>query len=282
LLDAIVIALEIKKDDLKVPSKTAEEIIKTTGGRLRILVAEDTPFNQKFILRLLERWGYEAIVAENGRLALEAFSKDKFDLVLMDVQMPEMDGLEATAAIRELEKQIGGHIPIIALTAHAMKGDREHCLAAGMDEYVSKPISPDSLHNAIQTLLSSKPQRALDREMDETPFQPIDKQGVLKAFEHDRKFLKEIIDMFVSDYPAMIADIREALKTEDASTLQRTAHSLKGMLRNFRAEAEAQKALNLEEMGRKGQFKNGDEVCDALAGEIASLERVLLDIVEED
>jgi two-component system sensor histidine kinase/response regulator len=282
LLDAIVIALGIKKDDLKVPLKTAEEIIKTEGGRLRILVAEDTPFNQKFILRLLDRWGYEVVVVENGRLALEAFSKDRFDLVLMDVQMPEMDGLEATAAIRELEKQTGGHIPIIALTAHAMKGDRELCLATGMDEYVSKPISPDTLHNAIHTLSSSKPHGTPNYETDESIFPSIDKQEFLKAFEHDRNFLKEIVDMFVSDYPAMIVSIREALKTRDASTLQRTAHSLKGMLRNFQAEAEAQKALNLEEMGRKGEFKNGDQVCDALVGELASLEKTLLDVIKED
>jgi len=282
LLDAIVIALGIKKDDLKVPLKTSEEIIKTEGGRLRILVAEDTPFNQKFILRLLDRWGYEAIIVENGHLALEAFSKDRFDLVLMDVQMPEMDGLEATAAIRELEKQTGGHIPIIALTAHAMKGDRELCLATGMDEYVSKPISPDTLHNAIHTLSSSKPHGTLDHETDESIFPSIDKQEFLKAFEHDPNFLKEIVDMFVSDYPAMIVSIREALKTRDASTLQRTAHSLKGMLRNFQAEAEAQKALNLEEMGQKGEFKNGDQVCDALVGELAILEKTLLDVIKED
>ncbi|MBW1837070.1 MAG: response regulator [Deltaproteobacteria bacterium] len=282
LLDAIVIALGIKKDDLKVPLKTAEEIIQTEGGRLRILVAEDTPFNQKFILRLLDRWGYEAVVVENGRLALEAFSKNSFDLVLMDVQMPEMDGLEATAAIRELEKQTGGHIPIIALTAHAMKGDRELCLATGMDEYVSKPISPDTLHNAIHMLSSIKPQGTLDHATDESNFPSIDKQEFLKAFEYDRNFLKEIVDMFVSDYPAMIVSIREALKTRDASTLQRTAHSLKGMLRNFQAEAEAQKALNLEEMGRKGEFKNGDQVCDALVGELASLEKTLLDVIKED
>jgi HPt (histidine-containing phosphotransfer) domain-containing protein len=163
-----------------------------------------------------------------------------------------------------------------------MKGDREHCLAAGMDEYVSKPISPDSLHNAIQSLLCNKPNHTLDNGNDETSLSPIDKQEFLKAFEQDRKFLKEIVDMFVSDYPAMIADIREALKTRDASTLQRTAHSLKGMLRNFKAEAEAQKASNLEEMGRESEFKNGDEVCDALASELERLERSLLVLVKED
>jgi HPt (histidine-containing phosphotransfer) domain-containing protein len=163
-----------------------------------------------------------------------------------------------------------------------MKGDRELCLATGMDEYVSKPISPDTLHNAIHTLSSNKPHGTPNYETDESIFPSIDKQEFLKAFEHDRNFLKEIVDMFVSDYPAMIVSIREALKTRDASTLQRTAHSLKGMLRNFQAEAEAQKALNLEEMGRKGEFKNGDQVCDALVGELASLEKTLLDVIKED
>jgi len=282
LLDAIIIALGIKADDPEVPAEDADQIPRADKDALKVLVAEDTPFNQKFILRLLDRWGYQAVIAENGRKALEALSKDNYDLVLMDVQMPEMDGLEATQAIRESEKQTGRHIPIIALTAHAMKGDRERCLASGMDEYVSKPIAPDTLYKAIQDLVTGEPRDAdPGLETPEDPLPEFSKQTLLKAFEHDWNFFKEVVDMFVSDYPAMMATIREALKTKDGVTLQRTAHSLKGMLRNFQAEAGAQKVLELEEMGQQGEYKDADQVYEVLAAELAGLEKILLDLVEE-
>jgi CheY-like chemotaxis protein len=116
---------------------------------LRILLAEDNPVNQYFALRLLQKRGYEVVLAGSGREVLAALEKQTFDLILMDVQMPEMDGFEATAAIREKEKATGTHVPIVAMTAHAMAGDRERCLAAGMDNYVSKPIRSQELFAAI-------------------------------------------------------------------------------------------------------------------------------------
>jgi CheY-like chemotaxis protein len=125
------------------------------GRRLRILLAEDNAVNQKFAVKALERQGHEAIVACNGREALAILEEQPFDLVLMDVQMPELDGLEATVAIRQREKVNGAHIPILAMTAHAMKGDRERCLEAGMDGYVAKPIHPAELAEAIESLLAA-------------------------------------------------------------------------------------------------------------------------------
>ena len=119
---------------------------------LRILLAEDNVVNQMLASRLLEKYGYSVVVASNGRQTLEALEKQKFDLVVMDVSMPDMDGFEATAAIRAKEEATGTHIPIIAMTAHAMKGDRERCLAAGMDAYVSKPIQAKELFEAISAL----------------------------------------------------------------------------------------------------------------------------------
>ena len=120
------------------------------GRPLRVLVAEDTPFNQKFILRLLERWGHTAVLAPDGRQAVDAFAEGGFDVVLMDVQMPEMDGLEAAAAIRELEAAHGGRTPIVAMTAHAIKGDREKCLAAGMNDYLAKPIKREAVFDMLR------------------------------------------------------------------------------------------------------------------------------------
>jgi CheY-like chemotaxis protein len=121
---------------------------------LRVLVAEDSLVNQKLVVRLLEKQGQQAIVAANGREALELLERESIDLVLMDVQMPEMDGFQTTAAIRARERVGGGHVPIIALTAYAMKGDEERCLSAGMDGYVSKPIRPADL---LRTLLAFAP-----------------------------------------------------------------------------------------------------------------------------
>ena len=127
--------------------------IRESKIRRRILLAEDNVVNQRLAVKVLTKRGYHVVVAENGKKAVAAFESEPFDVVLMDVQMPEMDGFEATAVIREKEKETGGHIPIIAMTAHAMKGDRERCLNAGMDEYVSKPIRPQVLVDAIESVV---------------------------------------------------------------------------------------------------------------------------------
>jgi two-component system, sensor histidine kinase and response regulator len=126
----------------------------TPQRRLRILLAEDNMVNQRLVVRLLEKYGHTMIVASTGREVLAALAQQPIDLVLMDVQMPDMDGLEATAVIREQERQCGGHLPIIALTAHAMKGDQERCLASGMDDYISKPINAQTLSAAISRVLN--------------------------------------------------------------------------------------------------------------------------------
>ena len=203
---------------------------------LKILVAEDTPFNQKFITRLLGRWGHTAMIVGNGRKAVTAVAEDRYDLILMDVQMPEMDGFEATAKIRELEEKKGDHTPIIAMTAHAMKGDRERCLEAGMDDYVPKPISSEALLNAIRMLVPESATHKEESAVIENAQPVFDKDALLKAFDNDWDFLKEVLDMFIADYPQMLKNIHDAIQTKDAPALQRTAHALKGMLGNFQVE----------------------------------------------
>ena len=121
-------------------------------GNMHILIAEDNPIHQKLAVRLLQKQGYTSAVANNGREAVEAWARQPFDAILMDMMMPEMDGLEATMAIREREKTTGTHIPIIAITANAMVGDREKCLAAGMDEYISKPVDVTKLYEVLNRL----------------------------------------------------------------------------------------------------------------------------------
>jgi two-component system sensor histidine kinase/response regulator len=154
LLSAICALLE------KAPGKKSEQLItkhslRESRKRLRILLTEDNLVNQKLAQRLLEKRGYDVIIAGDGQAALNELAKSSFDVVLMDVQMPNMDGFEATAAIREREKSTGGHVPIIAMTAHALKGDQERCIAAGMDAYVSKPIRTTELYTVIENCTST-------------------------------------------------------------------------------------------------------------------------------
>ena len=147
-----VAASEPRLTEGKVVTSDSPRAAGLSPATLRILLAEDNPMNQMHAVRLLEKRGHVVTVASNGRQTLEALEKERFDLVLMDVQMPGLDGFETTAAIRQRERSVGGHIPIVATTAHAMKGDRERCLAAGMDDYTSKPIRAEKLFEAIARL----------------------------------------------------------------------------------------------------------------------------------
>jgi CheY-like chemotaxis protein/HPt (histidine-containing phosphotransfer) domain-containing protein len=280
LLDAIILALDlgIPRGMDPVPTPESPEGF----GPLRILVAEDTPFNQKYILRLLSRWGHEAVIAENGLTALRILQQETFDLVLMDVQMPEMDGLEATAAIRKMERDGQSEpIPIIAMTAHAMKGDRERCIEAGMDDYVSKPISSDALLKAIQRLLPAEGPESEDRKAEESSPPPLDRATLLSSFDNDWNFFKECVHMFREDYPAMLSAIRETIGNGDAPGLRRSAHALKGMVGNFGARAIARTAFVLEEMGRRAELSHGEATYQQLAEEVSGLEKTLLAILEE-
>ncbi|MBW2205113.1 MAG: response regulator, partial [Deltaproteobacteria bacterium] len=153
LFDAILTVLDIHGAEPGTKDLVTKHSIRESRTQRRILLAEDNVVNQRLAVKLLTKRGYHVAVAGNGKEAVAAFIREPFDVILMDVQMPEMDGFEATAVIREKEKEKGGHIPIIAMTAHAMKGDRERCLDAGMDEYVSKPIRPQMVVDAIESVI---------------------------------------------------------------------------------------------------------------------------------
>jgi two-component system, sensor histidine kinase and response regulator len=155
LLDGICQILNGKVSDEKNSPLVTRHTLEEKKHRSRVLLAEDNAVNQILAVRLLEKRGYFVKVASDGRAAFEAFEQEQFDVVLMDIQMPGMDGFETTAAIREREKLTGGHIPIIAMTAHALKGDQERCLSAGMDDYVSKPIRTGELISKIETVLTN-------------------------------------------------------------------------------------------------------------------------------
>jgi CheY-like chemotaxis protein len=155
LLEAIITALRISLPEEQPDPTTTDHALREDPPALNILLVEDNPVNERLTVRLLEKQGHVVVVANNGREAVAAASRRRFDLVLMDIQMPEMNGFEATTAIRELERQNGEHLPIMAMTAHAMKGDRERCLAAGMDGYVAKPITPKGLLAAISAMFGT-------------------------------------------------------------------------------------------------------------------------------
>ena len=235
---------------------------------LHVLVAEDLPFNQKFIRRLMEHWGHTTVMVENGREALDALlADDSFDLVLMDVQMPSMDGFSATRAIREREAGADVHLPIIAMTAHAMRGDRERCLEAGMDAYISKPIAAQRLIEIFQRLRPDCVAGAGERSADERSPAVLDTDALLNDFGGDKAFLMEVVDSFMSDYPQRLAAIKAALDNGAAEEIERAAHDLKGMLNSFNAGRAAELARQLEQKARSGHLNDG---CAALFADLES------------
>ena len=251
--------------------------------RLRILMAEDNRVNQRIALALLEKRGHSVRVVENGRLALAALDEERFDVVLMDLQMPEMGGLEATKAVRARERLTGGRIPIVAMTARAMAGDREQCLAVGMDGYVAKPIRPDDLIEAVEGAASvhgAEPASAVPA----AAFAPdgaevFDEEALLDLVGRDEALMREIIGLFLDEAPRLLAQIRAALADDNASALQFAAHALKGSIGNMAAVRAFGAALELETAARTGQQADAVEAADVLESELARLERALVRFV---
>jgi len=226
--------------------------------RLHVLLAEDNAVNQRLAASLLERRGHKVTIAVNGRDALAALAREPFDVILMDVQMPEMGGFEAAAAIREQERGADRHIPIIAMTAHAMKGDRERCLAGGMDEYLTKPLDSRLLCVLVESLAG------VTTSSDGDALAPPVPDRVLARVGGDRRLLAEISRLFVADAPQHLERIRAALDARDAESLRRAAHGLKGAAANFDAHGVVTAARELEDMGRHAHFVGHENAWRAL------------------
>ncbi len=244
---------------------------------LRILLAEDNATNQRLAMRMLEKLGHSVTVANHGGQALDRWREQRFDAILMDVQMPEMDGFAATAAIRDREKTTGAHLPIIALTAHAMKGDRERCLRAGMDDYLAKPVEMRGLQTALAGL---QPPGDAAAPAAPRPARPaagprFDAQALLARVGGDRQLLAELIQLFEPDARKLLGQIRDAVRKQDALALRQSAHALKGAVANFAAKAAYDAAFALESMAREGQLAPAAETADALAAEVAHLQTAL-------
>jgi len=261
---------------------------------LRILLAEDSIVNQRVALGYLEEPGHFVVIANNGKQVLAALEKVSFDVILMDVQMPEMDGLEATAAIRRKEQTTGRHIPIIAMTAHAIKGDRELCLRAGMDGYVSKPFQPEELFHALETVplarSSPEPNAGNTAQASDAPSLPVPADtesvptpkatsalaaAVLAKFGGRSDRVRKLAPTFLEESSTLMSQLSQALADRDAPALGRAAHTLKGALGYFGIAAASQAAATLESMGRKGDLAGADDTFARLAAVMEELRGVL-------
>jgi signal transduction histidine kinase/DNA-binding response OmpR family regulator len=255
------------------PTPAAKEAVAVKP--LKVLLGEDNTVNQRLCVRLLEKYGHTVTVAGTGLEALAAWRREPFDLILMDVQMPEMGGLEATEILRMEEAaskgSSGRRTPVLALTAHAMKGDRERCLAAGMDGYLTKPLRAAELLEALARHFPAGAPLSAPRE------------SVLpEAFSDDPELQREVAEAFLEETPRLLAAVRDALARQDRASLRKAAHSLKGSLLIFRAESAVEAAQELESRALEADWEALDGAGDRLEHEVVRLEAVVGRLVEPE
>jgi PAS domain S-box-containing protein len=261
---------------------------------VRILVTEDYPTNQQVFMRFLKNAGYKADLAANGREAVDACATKHYDLILMDIQMPDMDGYQATKAIREREVQSAEkdckngrrglfRVPIVAMTAHAISGYRESCLAAGMDDYLTKPVGKKALMAMVEKWTASRPEQdreghsdvqVIDEEVQTENREglPMDLEKAVQEFEGDRPFLMDVLEGFRSKARLQIQTIRRAISTGDAKELSREAHAIKGGAANLTASELSRIALELENIGKSGVVAGGEEALVKLENAFSRFE----------
>ena len=258
-----------------------------TAAPLRILVAEDNAVNRKLVTTLLQKRGHQVSTVEDGRAAVEAARNGRWHVILMDVQMPEMSGIEATEEIRTEEAGTGAHVPIVALTAHAMQGDRDRCLAAGMDDYLSKPIDVGKMIATVERLgaastpLGDPPPLKVSGPGEPSPAEApaapeaaplFDKAAALAHTGGDRQLLREIISLFRADLPSRLRAIARAVRSQDADALRSSAHALKGSLATVGGGSGRQLAAALEQMGRTRHLDDAARVLHDLKQDVAALD----------
>jgi CheY-like chemotaxis protein/HPt (histidine-containing phosphotransfer) domain-containing protein len=284
LLDAVLTSIGIRRDEPSVTPPPAD-VVTADAIKLEILLAEDNAVNQMVAVRVLEKRGHRVTVVSNGEEAIAAVARGRYDVVLMDVQMPVMDGFEATARIREEEKATGRHTPIVAITAHAMKGDRERCVERGMDGYVSKPVRTNDLLTAIDTVVSrvrsetSAPREAArtdemaERAADVTC--RVDWELARANVDDDEGLLSQVTSVFLGECDKMVGDVREAALAGDATRLRRAAHTLKGAIGYFTFEGPYAAALEIECLGRDGEVEEAAARWPRLSAHVTALKAAL-------
>ena len=303
----------VGKERPSAPIVTRHSISEDQKRNIRILVAEDNVINQKVALHILENLGYRADAVANGHEAIEALEMIAYDLVLMDVQMPEMDGLEATRKIRTREKELKAEessklkaedgtalsafslqpsarserVPIVAMTAHAMQGDKERCLEAGMDDYTTKPIDPEHLLEKVRTWteqgkeasdIATGGNEKEDPKNQKEDAVPVNLDKALERALGDKEFLENMLEQFTTTLPGQIEALRTALEQGNGETLQQEAHRLKGLAANLSIDEMAAAAFELEQMGREGNLEAGGKALGELENEVARFQAYVNEI----
>ena len=238
--------------------------------QLSVLVADDNKANRSLAETILQKRGHQVTCASTGVEAVAVIRDNQFDVVVMDVQMPEMDGFAATAAVRKLEKQTGDHLPIIAMTAYAMKGDRERCLTAGMDAYIAKPVRADQLEVLVESL-GTAGEAELPEPDDVAVTMEFDFEPALARLKGDEELLKEQMQFFLDDAPALVADIRYNVERQNCQALEFASHRLKGLASSLDAHLVVESAAQLEQLGRSGNLAEAGAACDRLEAYFAEL-----------
>jgi CheY-like chemotaxis protein len=252
-LDAILTALDARETRER-PVETNRELptAQQAGGGLDILLVEDHPVNRELAVAILVQAGHRVTQAGHGGEAVALAARRLFDLIVMDVQMPEMDGLEATRRIRAREMETGGHAPIIALTAHAMKGDRELCLAAGADAYLSKPVKRQELLGAIRMLAQTAAPVVVGAPASREA--QLDLERLVQQLGGDEDIVDKLVRMFLETLPEQLAALRKASAERNDRNLARVAHGLKGAIANFGTGSAYREASRLEQSAKKGDW----------------------------
>jgi two-component system, sensor histidine kinase and response regulator len=259
----------ITEDIFPIPSseRYGAKPLTVQGEKFKILLAEDKPMNRKLATLLLEKKGYFVVSANDGQEVLEKLKTEHFDLILMDVQMPKMDGLEATTRIRNSDDQTIRDIPIIAMTAYSAKEDREKCLLAGMDYYISKPINTEELYNAISRVISA---RETGKMQGSEP--PRDVKDMVDRMDGNLELLGELVEMFFEDYPKDLFKLTRALEKKDLKTLVTIIHGLKGELGNIGMTAAYKIACDLDKLFKKNNLEEVPEMVRKLIREVKAME----------
>jgi two-component system, sensor histidine kinase and response regulator len=251
---------------------------------LRILVAEDQAVNRRLVTTILEKRGHTIVQVEDGKQACDALAASgakPFDVVVMDLQMPEMGGLEATQVIRQREAATGRHVPIVALTAHAMKGDRDRCLAGGMDEYLSKPIDTPLLIATVEGMDDRGPRATAPERDASTMTRPgshavFDEAAALRRTVGDRQLLKELVALYRADAPVTLRQITRALAARNAEALRVAAHTLKGSVATVGGTSARHAAATLEDFGKTGSLDGADSALAVLRMELVKLDQAFV------
>jgi PAS domain S-box-containing protein len=248
---------------------------------LQILVVDDNAINRSVVVNMLTKMGHSVTVAVDGKDALSFYEANHFDLVLMDVEMPEMDGVEATGIIREREKDTGEHVFIIAMTAHAMTGDKDKFLAAGMDNYIAKPVRSAVLHEAIKAIVPASRETARKRNPLPSEQPPLNRSRLLEIVDGDVELLKSILELFTTSVAERVDLIRQAVRDRDAEALDVAAHRLKGSLITLAAGPASETALKLELMGKKDDMSQAEHVFIDLEEQMTRLKEAIDELVTE-